>query len=123
MEGIANYYLIWAVYLLAAAVFMAVFWHMTRFPRARWLAYFLRAILAAIILTPWYAHPEQTVLAPALMVAMLDAITSGGAAAGRALVPLVLALLAVLFGGGLLFLIRRNPWSKKYSKQQDTIGN
>ncbi len=117
MQPFANYYLVWIVYLLAGGVFYSIFWYFTAFPRARWLAYFLRAIMAAIIVTPWYANSEQTVLAPALMVAMLDAITSGGGSAARALVPLILALLAVLFGGGLLFVLRRKPWSKNYSKQ------
>ncbi|MEQ8956279.1 MAG: hypothetical protein RL120_19275 [Gammaproteobacteria bacterium] len=112
MQPFANYYLVWFGYLAAGAVFYGIFWYFTRFPRARWLAYFMRAVMAAVIVTPWYAHSDEDILAPALMIAMLDAI-SGGGSATRALVPLFLALGAVLLSGGLLFVLRRSIWSKK----------
>lgn len=93
MEAVTNYWLLWSVYLAAAAVFFIVFWRMTRFRNHEWLSQLLRGTVVAIALIPWYANQEGTVLAPALIVVMLDAITIGGTAAVRALVPLVLAVL------------------------------
>jgi len=94
MEASHNFVLIWAVYLLASAVFYVVYWRLTAFRRRLWLSYSLRAVMAALILTPWYVNTQDSVLAPALMVTTLDAITVGTDAAIRAAVPLLLALLA-----------------------------
>jgi hypothetical protein len=97
MESAPNYGLIWFVYLSAGAIFYTIFWQLTRFKTAHWAAYLLRALLAALILTPWYANSQQVVLAPALMVVLMDAITLDGAAAPRAMVPLLLAVLLAFF--------------------------
>lgn len=94
MEANHNFFLIWAVYLLASGVFYTIYWRLTAFRRRLWLSYSLRALMAALILTPWYVNTQDTVLAPALMVTTLDAITVGADAGVRALVPLLLALLA-----------------------------
>ena len=94
MEANHNFVLIWAFYLLASGIFYTVYWRLTAFRRRLWLSYSLRALMAALILTPWYANTQDAVMAPALMVTTLDAITIGTEAAVRALVPLLLALLA-----------------------------
>ena len=107
MGNINSYWLMWAAYLTAGAAFVAVFWEMTRFRRVRWLAYLLRALIIAIVFTPWYASSEGDVMAPALIVILLDAITVGSTAAVRATVPLVLATGLILIIAGLLFLINR----------------
>lgn len=93
MEPVSNYWLLWGVYLTASAAFFTVFWPLTRFKRHQWLGILLRCTMLVLALTPWYANQEGSVLAPALIVVLLDAITIGGAAPVRALVPLVLALL------------------------------
>ena len=49
--------------------------------------------MLALIFTPWYVNTEVTTMAPALMVVTLDAITIGGSATARALVPLILSLI------------------------------
>ena len=108
MEAESNYWLIWLVYLAASAVFYPVFWRLTAFSRRRWLSYSLRATMAALILTPWYANTQSDTLAPALMIAALDAITIGGDAVARASTPLLLALiLAECVATVLWFLHRR----------------
>ena len=107
MEASHNFVLIWAVYLLASAVFYAIYWRLTAFRRRRWLSYSLRAVMAALILTPWYANTQDSVLAPALMVTTLDAITIGSDAAVRAMVPLLLALLAAEVFACLLWFARK----------------
>lgn len=93
MDQVSNYLLLWGVYLAASAVFFTIFWRLTRFTRHQWLSIFLRSTLLVLAFTPWYVNQEESVLAPALIVVLLDAITIGGAAPVRALVPLVLALL------------------------------
>ena len=105
VESATNYWLIWLVYLGASTIFLTLFWRMTRFSQARWLSYSLRAVTVAIILTPWYANPRGDSFAPALVVILLDAITIGGSAAARAVVPLILAvILALLVAVIALFL-------------------
>lgn len=123
MMEASNYWLVWLIYLLAAAAFLAVFWRFTRFKQATWLSYSLRAIVIAIILTPWYANPQGGVLAPALIVVLLDAITIGGSEAARATVPLVLAIILALLVATVMFVInkRRNQHSVK--KQIDKVSD
>jgi hypothetical protein len=115
MEAESNYWVIWFIYLAAAAVFYSIFWRLTAFSRALWISYSLRAVAAAVILTPWYANSQTGILAPALMVVTLDAITMGSSAVGRALVPLLLGLLVAESFASVLYLIRKR--SKRLEKQ------
>lgn len=106
-EGAYNYWVIWAVYLAASGLFYRVYWRITAFRRHLWLSNSLRAVMAALILTPWYANTQGASLAPALMVTVLDAITIGAEAATRALVPLLVALLLAELAASTLWLLRR----------------
>lgn len=106
-ETVANYGLFWGIYLAASAVFFVVFWRLTAFRRHVWLSYLLRSLLLALALTPWYANPEGTVMAPALMVVTLDAITLGASASVRALVPLLLGILLALLVGAIVYFINK----------------
>ena len=103
-----NYWLIWIVYSAAAAAFYWVYWRITTLPRARWLSYSLRALMFALMMTPWYANTDGDTMAPALMVVTLDAITIGLNAATRALVPLVLSLILAEILATLFYLVTRN---------------
>ena len=87
MDVEANYWLIWIIYLLASAIFYWVFWQVTDFDNAKWMSYSLRAVTAAVILTPWYANIQGETMAPALMVMTLDLITNGRGAVARSAVP------------------------------------
>ena len=118
MESVPNYWVIWSIYLLAAAIFYGIFWRLTRFRKARWAAYVMRGLLAAIILTPWYANPQEAVLAPALMVVLMDAITLDGSEAVRALVPLSLAIIiSLLLALSALFINTRRD-NKKFKNNK-----
>lgn len=119
MESTGNYWLLWLIYLSASAVFFLMFWRLTRFPQAQWLSYLLRATLIALALTPWYANQQSSVLAPALMVLMLDLITIGGSAAARSLVPLTLALVLAWSVGGIAYLFVKVLKGKNHKKQID----
>lgn len=106
-EAAPNYFLIWLIYLAASAVFYWVYWRLTAFKKRIWLGYSLRAIMLALILTPWYANTQGDVFAPALMIIALDAITIGTDAMGRAAVPLLLAIVAAEAFACLAWFIRR----------------
>ena len=112
MDSIGNYWLFWRLYLGAAAFFTAIFWRITRFERAIWASYNLRGVAIAIIFTPWYSNPQESVMAPALMVAALDAITGGFDAAFRSFVPLTLAVLVALITAGILTLANKRKINK-----------
>jgi len=109
MDAIGNYWFFWTLYLAAAVVFTALLWRLTRFQHGIWRSYSLRAVAIAVIFTPWYSNPQDSIMAPALMVATLDAITIGGSASFRSFVPLVLAVLfGLLVAGIMAFLKKRN---------------
>ena len=107
MEVEANYLLIWIVYLIAGAIFYGVFWLVTKFNKAKWTSYSLRAAAAAIILTPWYANIQGETMAPALMVMTLDLITIGGEAVPRSAIPLVLAIIATQIVVAIVYFIQK----------------
>ena len=113
MDAIGNYWFFWTLYLAAAVVFTALLWRLTRFQHGIWRSYSLRAVAIAVIFTPWYSNPQDSIMAPALMVATLDAITIGGSASFRSFVPLVLASSIRLAGG----------WNNGLSKEEKGRNN
>ena len=109
MDSIGNYWFFWVLYLAAALIFTAIFWRLTRFERAIWASYSLRAVVIAVIFTPWYSNSQDSGMAPALMVAALDTITGGFEAAFRSFVPLILAVLfGLLLAGTMSFFKKKN---------------
>ncbi len=112
METVGNYWLFWSLYLTAATLFFALFWRLTKFEKAIWTSYSLRAVAAAVIFTPWYSNPQDSLMAPALMVVTLDTITAGTEAAFRSVVPLVLALLFALFLAAAISVIKKKRNNK-----------
>ena len=103
----ANYLLIWIIYLIAGAIFYGVFWIVTKFNKAKWTSFSLRAAAAAIILTPWYANIQGETMAPALMVIALDLITIGGEAVPRSAIPLVLGIIASQIVVAIVYFIQK----------------
>jgi len=89
-----DYYIAWSIYLTAGVVFSLISWKvMKRYFFWREMAYLLESLLLTIIFTPWYVLPEEEILAPALIVFMLDLITEDLTTSIRALIPLVMAML------------------------------
>jgi len=88
-----DYYIAWGIYLVAGIVFSLISWKVMK--RYFWceMAYLLESLLLAVIFTPWYVLPEEEILAPALIVFMLDLITADLTTSIRALIPLVMAML------------------------------
>lgn len=118
MDAIGNNWFFWILYLGAATVFTGIFWRLTRFELAIWTSYSLRAVAIAVIFTPWYSNSQDSVMAPALMVAALDAITGGFEAAFRSFVPLVLAVFFGLLLAGAMSFVKKKRNSKLLSNKE-----
>jgi len=73
----------------------------------RELAYLLQCLLLAIIFTPWYVLPEEEILAPAVIIFMLDLVTIDATTSIRALIPLVMAMLSAVIATVILSIVYR----------------
>lgn len=107
MVGIYGYLTSWAIYLTAGTICYVLFYKATGIIGIKLIANILRGIMIALIYTPWYVAADKDLMAPAVIVILLDLITVGGNSFVRALVPLTLALAAavalpVLFSVGKL---------------------
>lgn len=119
MTDPTNFWIAWAVYCMAGMIYYIVFWRITRFRRHKLLSYSLRAVMLAIVATPWYVSDTGTAMAPALIIVLMDAITIGGDAAVRAFVPLFLSTMIALVGVLLFMLVRRGRpvWKGLFSRR------
>ncbi|MEX2131967.1 MAG: hypothetical protein WD772_10810 [Pseudohongiellaceae bacterium] len=106
MNETTIFFTAWLVYLAAGTIFYALYWKATGSTKHVFLSYNARAIMLALIATPWFTGIEGRELAPALMVVMMDAITVSGEAAVRAFIPLLLSLLLSLMAGTILAFLR-----------------
>lgn len=115
-EAAANAYLwAWGAYVLGALGLLIVGWRITRGMQTEWRSLFLISA-AALLLTP-AALPgmEQTVLAPALFILVLQGLFEGGNFA----LPAALLLLGVWVVGLLISLaVHLLVHSKARSKSQ-----
>ena len=107
MVDATNFWIAWVVYIVAASIYCLLFWRITRFRERRVLKYSLRAVMLAIIVTPWYVSDTGSVMAPALIIVLMDAITISGEAAARAFVPLFLSIVLSLVVVLIILLVRR----------------
>lgn len=116
MLDITGYLTGWGIYLAAGLVCYLLFYRLTSAIHYKPLANSLRAILLALMFTPWYVAPDQDLMAPALMVMLLDMISKGGTAFIRALVPLLLALLLALTIALTAGLVKRFIFKQRHQK-------
>jgi len=91
-----NYQMAWMFYLAGCALGLMVFWRMLRALPWGEFKQLLLLSLAALLLTPVAADPEQLFLAPAWLVSMLELIFKGPEAAARGGMPLLISWAAVL---------------------------
>ena len=96
MLDIYGYITSWAIYLTAGTMCYVLFYKATGAIGFKPLANVLRGVMIALIYTPWYVAVDEDLMAPAVIVILLDMITVGGDAFIRALVPLTLALIAAV---------------------------
>lgn len=107
MLDIYDYILGWTIYIAAGAVCYIIFYRATGVIRFKPIANMLRGIILAVMFTPWYVSADGDLMAPAIIVMMLDMVTLGGTAFVRAMVPLVLSLIAAMIVGLATGLIKR----------------
>lgn len=103
----ADYRLAWIIYIAAGLLVAFMCWRVLQKYLLRELAYLLECVLLALMFTPAYVLQDQTIMAPALMVFIMDSITIEPKAGIRALIPLVLALIAALLVSVALSLVYR----------------
>ena len=88
----------WIIYLIGAAMFLAVCWVATK--KIPWFEpkYLLRILCAVFLLVPWYTDSDSTYLSPAWIVSGIEGAFDGPEAFWRAGTPLLvtLAVAAVL---------------------------
>ncbi|WP_370978782.1 hypothetical protein [Agaribacterium sp. ZY112] len=87
--------LAWAYYLGASVLFYVVFWYVSR----NWwreLKQLLRALLAAILFTPWYTLGDQGYMSPAWLSSVADLLLAREGGFMRAGFPLLIAICAAL---------------------------
>lgn len=96
MVGIYGYLTSWAIYLTAGTICYVLFYKATGVIGIKVIANILRGIMIALIYTPWYVAADKDLMAPAVIVILLDMITVGGNAFVRALVPLTMALVVAV---------------------------
>lgn len=97
MLDIYDYIAGWAIYIGAGALCFVIFYRFTGLIRIKTIANALRALMIALMFTPWYVSPDENLLAPALIVILLDMVTVGGTSFVRALVPLLMTMMLALF--------------------------
>ncbi|MDP1930310.1 MAG: hypothetical protein Q8L60_02500 [Gammaproteobacteria bacterium] len=107
MLDIYDYILGWAIYIAAGALCYLIFYRATGTIHFKPIANCLRGIMLAVMFTPWYVTAEGDLLAPAIIVMMLDMVTIGGTSFVRAMVPLVLSILTAMIIGLTSRLIRK----------------
>jgi hypothetical protein len=112
MSDLSNVLLAWTAYLFAGAAFFALYWRLTRFKQQQLLSYCLRVVMLAIIITPWYVSDQSSLLAPALIIVLMDGITIGPEAAVRAFVPLFLSIIISVVAVGIALLVRKGQGRK-----------
>jgi energy-coupling factor transporter transmembrane protein EcfT len=88
-----DYILAWLVYLIASVAMSFLFWKIIK--KIFWtdLAYVMQVTFMAIIFTPWYVEADGNVLAPAIIIFVMDIVTIETVAGIRSLVPIAMAIL------------------------------
>lgn len=97
MLDLYDYVLGWAVYIACGTLCYMIFYGFTGMIRFKPVANVLRAMLLALMFTPWYVSPDSDLMAPALIVILLDMVTVGGTSFVRALVPLTMSMAVAVF--------------------------
>jgi len=103
----ADYQLAWIIYVVAGSVLAFLAWRVLYRYVLREIAYVVECFLLALMFTPAFVLPDQSIMAPALIVFLMDSITISPTSGIRALIPLVMALMAALIVAVLLIIGHR----------------
>jgi hypothetical protein len=102
-----DYLIAWILYGLAAVILSVVAWVLFRRHLWREFAYLLECWLLAIFFTPARVLADQEIMAPAIIVFLMDSVTIDPTAGIRALIPLVMAMTGMLVVAVLLIVVYR----------------
>ena len=108
----------WLIYLVAACGLVLVFWKMTK-PFPKDFRKILCAVMACILLTPWFSLEGESLLAPAFMVVAFEALSNGMEGALRGAFPILASILIVL----VLMTIIHLTFSGRKSASRSTPEN
>ena len=88
-----DYILAWLAYLIASLAMSFLLWKVVK--KIFWvdLAYIMQVTFMAIVFTPWYVEADGNVLAPAIIIFVMDIVTIETVAGIRSLVPIAMAIL------------------------------
>lgn len=106
----------WFAYLLGSVGVLFVLWYITR-PLQRWVKLPMRALAAALLLTPWSVSAQHDEWAPAWVVSLFDGFAQEDASLWRAGGPL-LAMLVVTLLVALAELWRQRRKQTRYYAEQ-----
>lgn len=102
-----DYLIAWTLYGVAAVVMSIVVWLLLRRYLWRELAYLLECWLLAIFFTPARVLADQDIMAPAIIVFVMDSVTINPTEGIRALIPIVMAMAGMLVVAVLLSVVYR----------------
>jgi hypothetical protein len=115
-----DYLIAWILYGLAAVIMSVVAWLLLRRYLWREFAYLLECWLLAIFFTPARVLADQDIMAPAIIVFVMDSMTIDPTAGIRALIPLFMAMTGMLVVAILLMVIYRIRRRRVRDKHQQT---
>ena len=101
-----GYMMAWLAYSGAALVIVAVIWWLTATWRL-WLKAPLRALLIALLFTPWLVSTDTESLAPAWVIMLFDSLIQADAEPMRAGAPLLAACALALVLSAVFVAVRR----------------
>ncbi len=114
MLTLENYIIAWLVYLLASAGLLSVVWRSTgHLGRMEWRN-LLRCSAVVLLLFPYTADPEQSYLAPGLLIALLEGVFQGVEGLQRAGLPLLVAWIFALVISMALEIWWRQQWLQRH---------
>ena len=103
----ADYRMAWIIYTMAGIVLAFLAWRVLYKYLLREVAYLIQCFMLALMFKQAYVLEDQRIMAPALIVFLMDVITVSPTAGIRALIPLVLALMVALIVAVLLIISHR----------------
>jgi len=112
MELESDYYLAWAIYLLAVLTAQIVVWRLVLHVRFVELRSILQVCSLALFITPVRLDPTQNYWVPAFIAALMDGLNDGVDALLNRFVPVLFVMTGLLIASFILKLIMRKNKSR-----------